>query len=161
MPASDPHDAWEAFLRRPGEETFRPLYECTKRLVWTLCVRHLRDEADASEEFQSTYCRVLELARAGEAVPGTDLAAALSRLAIREADSLRKRRTRRRARETSLETTEPRMRPGSTPDGDAARREIRQRVEELVDDLPETHRLPVQLHFFHGLSLREVAQVLD
>jgi RNA polymerase sigma-70 factor (ECF subfamily) len=158
--SADTHDAREAFLREPGEATFGPVYEATKRLVWTLCLCLLRHEADASEAFQTTYCRLVELARRTGTAQAADLAAGVGRLAIREADSLRKRRSRRRAREVSLESMEPRMHPGSAPDTELARREIRQRVEAIVDELPELHRLPVQLHFFHGLSQREVAHAL-
>ena len=56
-------ELWRAFYLRPGEDTFRPVYEETKSLVQTLCLRLLRDEAETRDAFQSTYCRLLLLAR--------------------------------------------------------------------------------------------------
>ena len=61
---------WNRLLRSPSEEAFRPVYEATKGLVWTLCLRVLRDPADASDAFQSAYCRLLESARDPAAAPG-------------------------------------------------------------------------------------------
>ena len=49
----------------------------------------------------------------------------------------------------------------STPDRVAAGHELRERVETLVSTLPERFRLPVLLHYFHGMSQAEIAHVLD
>jgi hypothetical protein len=80
-------DLWRAFQQSPSEASFQPLYEATQDLVWTLCRRILRDEADAEEAFQSTWCRLLALAREPEgAAEAPDAASLVSRLAIREVE---------------------------------------------------------------------------
>jgi len=58
-------DPLAAFFDQPTEETFGAVYQATKRLVWTLCLRILRDRTDASDAFQSAYCRLLAMARVG------------------------------------------------------------------------------------------------
>ncbi len=153
-------EAWKSFTREPCEERFRPIYEGTKGLVWTVCLRILRDHAEASDAFQGAYCRLLALARdPAQSAEVSDPGAIVCRLAIREADRLRKRRARRGAREKPLE--ELFMQDDQVPVEEAAMaRETRERVEAIVEGLPERYRLPVQLHFFHGLSQREVARTL-
>lgn len=59
----DLHDAWKTFVTEPSEESFQPLYDGTKRLVWTLCVRILGDEIEAQDAFQGAYASILVLAR--------------------------------------------------------------------------------------------------
>jgi RNA polymerase sigma-70 factor (ECF subfamily) len=161
MKPMNPTESWKAFTREPTEATFGPLYESTKRLVWTLCARLLRNHDDASDAFQSAYCRILALAR-DPVLSGQveDVSGTLCRLAIREADALRKRRARRAAREAVLEEDAIVKSNRMQPDEAAARSEVRERVEALVNELPERYRLPVQLHFLHGLTQREVAKAL-
>jgi len=158
-------DAWRAFAELPCEETFRPLYDGTKRLVWTLCVRILGDEAEAQDAFQGAYARILvlarELAKEHGSIRGDDPASLVARSAIKEADRLRKARARRQAKEPALGEVEPVSQSVNPPGGDLAERETRETVERIVAELPEKHRLAVQLHFFHGLSQREVAEALD
>ena len=156
----DPTDAWRAFAREPTEMRFQPLYEGTKRLVWTLAVRILRHPEDAADAFQSSYARLIEEARGpAGAAPPEDLVGFICRIAIREADRIRKRRARRGSKEAPLRGDEP-MKHAQPVEEAAARREVRDRVEALVGDLPERYRLPVELHFFHGLSQREVASAM-
>jgi DNA-directed RNA polymerase specialized sigma24 family protein len=96
-------ELWNAFRSQPSEATFRPLYESTRALVYTLCQRILRHEEDAQDAFQAVYCRLLELARDGEkaraAAPVENI---VYRLAVREADNLRKRRRRRSLKEVAM-----------------------------------------------------------
>ena len=107
MPSLTP-EMWEAFRRDPSEERFEPLYEGSKRLVYTICRRILRAEEHALDAFQATYCRILELARDREKASAIDDIAKTFRLfAIREADNLRKRRTRRTRREAAMNDVSP------------------------------------------------------
>lgn len=100
-------ELWRAFYLRPDEATFRPVYEETKALVHTLCLRILRDDAETKDAFQSTYCRLLLLARRKEkAAEVEDFRRLIGRLAIREADRLRKRRDRRSLKERAMDAME-------------------------------------------------------
>jgi DNA-directed RNA polymerase specialized sigma24 family protein len=56
-------ELWTNFCARPTEETFGPLYDATRALVYTLCLRILRDREAARDAFQAVYCRLLEVAR--------------------------------------------------------------------------------------------------
>jgi len=155
-------EAWELFQARPGEESFEPLYETTKALVYTICYRILRNREDAGDALQNTFARLLVLARdpsSQESMP--DVQSVIRRLAVLEADSLRNRRGRCAKREILMHT--PPDRPGADlpPDRIAAAHELRDRIETLVSTLPERQRLPILLHFFHGMTQAEIAQALD
>jgi DNA-directed RNA polymerase specialized sigma24 family protein len=82
--------SWEAFRRGPSEKTFAAFYSETSRLVYSRCARLLRDPTDVQDAFQSTYCRLLLVARkGGEGEPIKDVQAFVSRVAIRVADLAR------------------------------------------------------------------------
>ena len=50
---------------------------------------------------------------------------------------------------------------GLPADRIASNRQIRDKVETLVDTLPDRLRLPVTLYYFHGMTYREIAETLD
>ena len=54
-PAPEEQNTWAAFQARPCEKTFRPIYDKTEALVYTLCYRILNNEEDARDAFQSAY----------------------------------------------------------------------------------------------------------
>jgi RNA polymerase sigma-70 factor (ECF subfamily) len=155
-------EAWGQFQAHPGEESFEPLYETSKALVYTICYRILRNREDAGDALQNTFARLLVLARDPSSLKTMpDLDSVIRRLAVLEADSLRKRRGRCAKREILMNT--PPDRPGADlpPDRIAAAHELRDRIETLVSTLPERQRLPILLHFFHGMTQAEIAQALD
>ena len=146
-------DTWEAFCKTPTEENFRPLYGETSALIYTVCLRILRDEEHARDAFQATYCRLLaaahEQGRTGEA---GDASALVYRLTVREADALRQRRRRRSRKEVAV-GSEP-FAQSSEPLADerVTQRQMRDRVEGIVAALPDKYRVPVALHYFDGLT---------
>lgn len=153
---------WIEFQTNPCEATFVPLHEATRRLVYTICFRILRNEDDALDASQAVYCRLLEAARRNESGGETpeEFDVAIGRLAIREADNLRKRRARRAGREVAMDPMPELHSDGPAPDAVAARQILRARLETLIETLPERHRLPLQLHYFHGLSRTEIAGMI-
>jgi len=57
---------WHRFCEDPSERHFQALYDETSALIYTICLRILRNESDARDAFQGTYCRILAAARARE-----------------------------------------------------------------------------------------------
>jgi hypothetical protein len=55
--------AWTAFCADPSGRNFEPVYEQSKRLVWTVCWRVVRNEEDAPDAFQGAYARLVGDAR--------------------------------------------------------------------------------------------------
>lgn len=151
---------WEAFCRNPVEATFEPIYESSKALVWTICVRILRDPEDAADAMQSTYCRLLRLAQIQPEAAAADLQQAIYRLAVREANRLRMKRRRLTAREVAVEQLPHTAMCQPQAQVLTERALLRERVEHIVDALPERYRVPLLLHYFNGLTHREVALAL-
>ena len=156
-----PSSPVEEFLRNPNEETFGPVYESTAPLVFTICRRILGRQEDAQDAFQSTFTRLLALAREGGKDAEIEPSRLLSRLAAREADALRQRRNRRARKEIAMDALPPA--PQTTPAVDEvlSNLQIRERVEALVSTLPDKLRLPVTLHYFDGVSQPQIADALE
>lgn len=153
---------WTSFRSAPGENTFSPFYDASKNLVYTICYRILRNQDDAHDAFQATYGRLLQVTNDPDAAGRvTDAAQLIRYLAVREADNLRKRRSRRLHREMTMETLPPNAYdPNLSPGEIAANRQLREQVETIVSTLPERYRLPVLLHYFNGMTHQEIAQAL-
>ena len=74
---------------------------------------------------------------------------ALHRFAIREAQNLQKRRTRRQRKEVVVSEFPPIPDSQPTEDQTAISRQIHEQLELLIALLPDRYRLPLLLHFFH------------
>ncbi len=146
---------WDEFCKNPAQGNFEPLFEATKGLVYTICVRILRDREDAQDAFQSTYCRLL--AEVDDLAKIDDWEDVVCRLAVREANNLSKRRWRQRRREIAMET--PPVAADSRPRADEVlqRQQIRTQIERIISSLPDRYRVPLLLHYFHGRSPAQIA----
>ncbi len=152
---------WPEYVRQPDEAGFLRLFEETKGVVFTICLRVLRNQEDALDAVQGTYGRLLALLK--EPPPGTaerEPKALLSRLAWLEADRLRQSRRRRQQREINMEEYPSFKDGGEDPRETAASLEASRLVGEQVDRLGETYRLPILMHYFHGMTHREIGEML-
>ncbi|MCC5874889.1 MAG: sigma-70 family RNA polymerase sigma factor, partial [Candidatus Sumerlaeia bacterium] len=155
-------DAWEVLKDREDETAFAVLFAETRALVYTICYRISIDAEDTEEAFQATYARLLSVAEdAAQRIHVYDARAFIQRIAVREADALRKRHLRRSQREVSMEHV-PEATNGAMPPCEVAiRNELRGKLEAYVATLPEKTRLPVQLHYFNGMTHEEIAVALN
>ncbi len=153
------HERWVAFAAGRNEESFVPFFEATSGLVYTIARRRLAHEEEARDAVQSTYARLLAIASKAEEVGlVVDAANLVLRLAMREADAARKRVVRRGGREFPMDQL--RSEPASSgADGRewASQEEARRALAEELAALPEKLRLPVELHYLHGLTHEEIA----
>jgi RNA polymerase sigma-70 factor, ECF subfamily len=71
--------------------------------------------------------------------------------------------TRRQKRRISLETlVDTLMSPAMhAPDHLAEVGELQRKVQHALDDLPPNHRVVVVLHYLSGMSIEEIAEVVD
>jgi len=152
---------WKKFRQSPDAKNFEPVYEQTHRQVWTLCFRVLRNDDDALDALQETYARLLALAKdSTQNSDDLDLMRTVCRLAVMESNNLRQKRQRRQVREkgASMETNDQNIQ--STADEKLSAEQIRELLLKETETLSDELRIPVQLHFFDGLSQREVANSL-
>ncbi len=159
--SSDDQEIWKAFLRHPAEETFAPVYERTKNLVYTICFQTLRTEEDASDAFQRVYERLLAWVRDPRAEDReTNMLWAVRRFAWLESERLRKKRSRQLRKEFAVD----KLPPVSSGDLSAAeiaqKRELRERLEALISILHDRYRIPIMLHYFHGMTHQEIAEMM-
>ncbi len=149
---------WQHFLaHRDDPDAFAPVFEATKGLVYTVCKRKLIRDDETMDAFQSTYARLLE---GVENVPPGAVIDHIGHLAYMEANRLRMKRRRRADREVVMDTQLD-IRDGSSDAREqASSGEVRRKLEKLIEQLPEHCQLPVMLHYFDGLSQRQVAAVI-
>ncbi len=152
---------WRDFCAAVSEASFEALYDTYRSLIWTLCWRILGNEDDARDAFQSAWTRLYVYARNGGAAAADEPVAALAyRFAVREADALKKRRLRHGRREIAMDEW-PDVASNSVPaDEMAAASERRAKLEAIVSLLPDKYRLPIQLHYLHGMTQLQIADMM-
>ena len=137
---------FEVIMRRYNQR----LYRAARSIV--------RDEAQAEDVMQAAYVNAFENLRqfSGRAPFG----AWLTRIAINEA--LGRLRSRRRFDETADEGEDMDRFASASPDPEqtAAAAEVRQLLETLIDELPETNRSVFMLRDVEGMSTSEASEAL-
>lgn len=127
--------------------------------LYHLAFSILDDPAAADDIVQETLLTALNKIERYE--PGTDLKAWLNRIAVNRCrDTLRRRKVREKwyvlwARVAMLGS------PPRTPERRTADNELAGELWQAVDDLNVKHRLPVILHYVHGMTAPEIAEILD
>lgn len=146
-------DDWQ-LLRRyastKSEAAFSELVHRHIHLVYSVCLRHLRNVQDAEDATQSVF---LALSRKAQSLPeGTILPGWLYNAARLVSMKAARRDSRRRRREIIVASLRPEEQPApSTPDVD---------VDRALASLKKQERLAVVLRYFAGQSFQQVAQQL-
>ena len=153
-------DAVELLARsREGDQgAFSDLVERFQGYAFRLAFRLLADEDEARDVTQEAFIRVWR--HLGRYEPGTRFTTWLYRIVTNLAyDRLRAGRRRRRALDAAGEEAQE----FSASDAAAMHenRELARRIEVLADELPPRQRVVFVLRDLHGLSVQEVAEILN
>jgi RNA polymerase sigma-70 factor (ECF subfamily) len=130
-------------------------YEPLHYLAYSL----LDDAGEADDIVQETL--LVALSKIEQYEPGTDLKAWLCRIAIyRCRDVIRKRKIQEKWYEIWSRVAMMGRQPRS-PERRTADHQLRGELWQAVDQLPEKHRLPIILHYIHGMTAPEIAKTLN
>ncbi|MGH9580236.1 MAG: sigma-70 family RNA polymerase sigma factor [Terriglobales bacterium] len=162
-----------AELKAGSEEAYAWLVARYHQPIYSLVYRMVRDPADAADTTQEVFLKVYRGIHSfhGDA----SLKTWMYRIAIREASNQRRWWSRHKARETSIEPRagaeggaeeSPALKDtladaGESPYESFMHEEIRARVEQELQQLPEPYRTTVILRDIEDLSYEEIAEVLD
>ncbi len=151
LPPSD-----EALLQRISRgdaEAFQILLERHANLAYGLSRRILGNTADAEDACQEAWTDVLKDSGAFDPRGAGSGRAWIARIVLRSAQDVSRKR-----RPTPEDAVRPDPSPSSSPE---ETREIQRLVEMEVRALPDGVREAVLLHYYHGMTQRDVAAVLD
>jgi RNA polymerase sigma factor (sigma-70 family) len=144
-----------AFVAGRDPTAFAALVARHGPMVLRVCRRVLGNRHDAEDAFQATF---LVLARKAASIRrGAALAAWLHGVACRVARGARTASIRRRRRESAASPLAP---PEPDPLAELTAREALQLLDEEVQRLPRSYRLPIILCCLEGLSQEEAARRL-
>jgi RNA polymerase sigma-70 factor (ECF subfamily) len=162
----EPQDAdLMAAINRGEPVALERLYERHGPAVLAICLRILRDRAEAEEVLEEVFWEIWarrERYDAERSVPFTYL---MTLARSRALDRLRFRRRRAGvwleigALEQSGETTAA-AGNGADPFEDASATQRRLAIDRALEELPLPHRRAVEMNFFEGLSHREISERL-
>ena len=135
--------------------TFDDLVRAHQDEVYGLALRMLGDRDAALDVMATVFLKAYRaFDRYDQARPARHW---ILRIAVNEAVSASRARSRERARRLPLTEAAGTPDAGPRPDDEAVRREDRDRVRLAVADLPELYRGVVVLRYFSGLSVDEIA----
>ena len=150
---------WLAQAQAGDAMAFTRLAEAYASPVYNLCYRMLGNAADAEDATQETFVRIYSKMHTFR--PDRSLVSWVLSIAAHYCiDRLR----RRRGPMISLDEAPDGLEPPSRmplPEETVLRHEARDEVQELVATLAPEYRAPVILHYWHGLSYKEIADVMN
>jgi RNA polymerase sigma-70 factor (ECF subfamily) len=163
-----------AELQAGSEVAFAQLIAQYHQPLYSLIARSLQDPADASDVTQEVFIKVFRNIRGfhGEA----SLRTWLYRIALREASNQRRWWTRHKRPEITIDSPLGRECDGEgeslslgatladggcSPYDHAAQKELRERVEAALRQVPEAFRTVVVLREIEGFAYEEIADILE
>jgi RNA polymerase sigma-70 factor (ECF subfamily) len=148
--------------RNGDAEAFRGIVETYSRPLWRAAFRVLDDASAAEDAVQDAFLHAWRaLDRFDEQA---ELSTWLYRITINAAIDLRRERRRREARSGPVPEDfdgQATMRSDSAdPHRQAYWREMADRAQDVISNLPEAERTAILLRHFEGCSIAEIARVL-
>ena len=135
------------------------LYEQSSRFVYGICLRVLRNPADAEEVTLDVYTQAWRQAARFDADRGEPLAWLLMLARSRAIDRLRSRGGARR-HEEDLEQAHGLASPGADPETSSSLAQRASTVRAALLGLPAEQREVIELAYFEGLTHTEIAERL-
>jgi len=143
---------------------FRQLVERHQRAAFSVAIALVKNEQDAREVVQEAFIRVFR--GLAQFQGGSSFFTWLYRIVTNLSIDLVRRPTRK---ETELDESMPLgdapedapiARPTADPFDAVARRELRERIEAALADLPDYHRGVIVMREVHGMSYEEMAEAM-
>jgi RNA polymerase sigma-70 factor (ECF subfamily) len=148
--------------RNGDAEAFRGIVEAYSRPLWRAAFRVLDDASAAEDAVQDAFLHAWRaLDRFDEQA---ELSTWLYRITINAAIDLRRERRRREARSgpvpEDFDGQSTLTSSSADPHRQAYWREMADRAQDAISDLPEAERTAILLRHFEGCSIAEIARVL-
>jgi RNA polymerase sigma-70 factor (ECF subfamily) len=156
-PPADPLRVLVSRMARGEEEALERLYDASRRSVYGLALRILRDPHVAEEAVVDVYAQAWRQASRFEPRKGAVAAWLLTLARTRAIDLLR---SRARRRERDLVEAAPIPDGGPSPLDASGQAERARRVRSALLSLPSEQRRAIEAAFFGALSHTEVARAL-
>lgn len=165
--ASDPNAVDERLMaaaQRGDLSAFNQLVQRHERMVFSVCLRLLRDAGLAEDAGQDTFIRAW---RAIESFRGGLVRPWLLRIATNRSYDILRAKTRRPAQSLDAELfeVEPEWTSQSSgaehPESFAARSELSVHLEQALAGLPDDQRLAIILSDVQGYGYEEIAQIMN
>jgi len=156
--AAPDHAALER-MARGDHDALAELYDRHARLVFSLALRIVRDQADAEDVVQEVFSQAWRQAARYEPRRGNVIAWLLNLTRSRAIDRLRGRRTRPEAAGDSLVLEMPDLAP--RVDETLAVSGRAATIRAAVEELSVLQRIAIELAFYEGLTHVEIAERLE
>ena len=156
-----PDDVLVEEARRGGREAFAELARRHERRVYGLVFRMVRDHADADDLAQEVFLTAFKSIASFRR--GAAFYTWIYRIAVNQSLTFLKKRRREKDRagfREDLSVDGPGRDEGFSPEARSALSELRGRISEAVDALPDHFRASFVLVAGQGLSHAEAAEVL-
>jgi RNA polymerase sigma-70 factor (ECF subfamily) len=147
-------------MARGDSDALADVYDRHARLLYSLALRIVRQQADAEDVLQDVFAQVWRQAERYDTSRGTVIGWLVTLTRSRALDRLRRGRVRPQAAGDELLARDV---PDESPGVDLAlvSEEQAEAVRAALTALPENQRVPLELAYYEGLSQAEIAAKLD
>ncbi len=137
------------------EEMIQQYYAAIYRLAGSI----LYDSDDAKDATQDTF--ITAMTKLDQYQVGTNFKAWLYAIAVNTCRGYMRKRKRRESLNKVLTTVQALAAHPPSPERSVLQSEMRSQLWDAVDQLSDKHRITVVLRMVHGLTIQEIAQVLE
>jgi len=128
--------------------------------IFRLTNSFLQDESEADDAAQETFIRATT--HLADYQVGTSIKSWLAKIAVNICrDKLRRMKTQKRLLDVLKIISWQSAQASPTPEETVIRNEREQTIRNGIEALDEKHRLPVLLRYVQGMSVSEIAEVLE
>jgi RNA polymerase sigma-70 factor (ECF subfamily) len=161
QPRNDARDASIVARMARGEaDAVADLYDRHSRIVYSLVLRILQDDAEAEDLVQDVFVQAWQQAARYNASRGTVPAWLLNMARSRAIDRIRARRVRPEGAPVAIDAVMETMSAPGDVAGEVLAGEDAALLRRQLAALPLLQRMAIELAYFEGLSHREVAERL-
>ena len=140
---------WVAAFKSGNEKAFDQIYDKYHLVVYGICYRYARNEADALDLTQDVFLKVYK--NLGKFRMESKLFTWLYRITVNTCISFKRH-------ERCLEPL-PTREPGTAPPGKRMRLKVA--IDEALAKLPDRQRMTFILHHYEGHTFEEIGEIMD
>jgi len=139
------------------QECFSELVDRYKNLVYSIILRQTRDIEEANDLAQDVFLKIYK--NLASYTPAFKFSTWVMRITGNHIiDQHRKRKLETVSYEEYAEAGSPMVDTSASPETEYLKREQTERINKLVEGLPEMYRIPVELYHQEELSYQEISE---
>ncbi|MCL2462414.1 MAG: sigma-70 family RNA polymerase sigma factor [Defluviitaleaceae bacterium] len=139
-----------------SQECFAELVRRYKNLVYSIILRMHSDRDEAADLAQDVFVKIYK--NLDKYYPDYKFSTWVMRITTNHVIDARRKK---RAETVPLESVEYEIDSGASPEAEFLRKEQKEQLAQVVEELPDMYKIPIVLYHQQGLSYQEISEITN